>query len=498
MYLSKNLLFTAKTSLIIATVLYFAFVAAYSVNQYDLGFILSAVQRVKLGEAIYHDFDYVRPFCGIILWKYLLQFLSVESEYLILISRILVVLETFLISHLIQKIIFEKSLFTTSLFLQVCFLHTFPIMPWHTIDGVLFSLLAIFFYKKNWFLSSILFVVFTSLTKQSFFIFGFVFSIIIALKFRKNSVIQKNDFYLSVIITILFAVALYQFKIFENFSQFFSQVFNSSSGFYEAAIKSYFFDKTFNNILFVTFLLSLYFLKIKQNYLDGFLVCLFIAIVIFPFTNDGNHLFIHQVFLLTLVLFLKSAQQNKYIYFLFFVAWSSSISWGYNLPIFFTFILIYLYISKKSNSLLLLWFLALSSFFIYRIKYTYLSDSILSSNYIKVKDTPAISGLLISEKENSYILEAQKLNRDYKNIIFVPGSPLIDIINTSFPNRASWEMDVEYPNWKKDVKDLTQNIIAVDKAQSFRNGFFKSSFTAQLIEGKKIIKQTKYFTIYGN
>jgi hypothetical protein len=130
--------------------------------------------------------------------------------------------------------------------------------------------------------------------------------------------------------------------------------------------------------------------------------------------------------------------------------------------------------------------------------FTYFSDNIINSKYIFVKNTKAISGLLISENEYNYISEAKNLNKEFKNIIFVPGSPLLDVINNSYPNRASWEMDVEYPNWKKDMEKQKNNFIALDNEQSFKEGFYKSSFTKAIIENKKIIKKTKYFTIYGN
>lgn len=489
-----------NTGLILVSCVYFLFTIIYSVNQYDLGFILSFVNRIKQGQVIYKDFDYVRPFFGVAFWDYLLSFVPAQSKYLILFSRIFVILESLLIVYLIQNIVSEKIKIPALLFLAVCFLHSFPIMPWHTIDGILFSLLSVFFYKKKYILSSLLFILFACLTKQSFFIFGLLFSVLIIVTQYRNFKLKKRDLYIFTFFLFLLIIFLYQYHIFENINLFLSQVFYSSasSGFYTAAIKPYLFNKIFNNILFLALLIALFTIRIKIEIIDYGLIAIFSVLMIIPFFNNGSYLFIHQTFVILLILFIRYKNQNKLIYLLFFVGWSSSISWGYNIPAFFIFILVYIFLHNKSKFMYYMWTLSLVSFFFYRINYTYLSDNILDSKYIFTQNTNAISGLMISEKENNYISEAQKLNQEYKNLIFVPGSPLLDLINNNFPNRASWEMDVEYPNWKSDVNSLKIHFIAVDNMQSYKDGFYKSSFTKTVISNKKIIKKTKFFTIYGN
>lgn len=489
-----------NTGLILVSCLYFVFIIIYSVNQYDLGFILSFVKRIEQGQVIYKDFDYVRPFFGVAFWDYLLYIIPSQSNYLILFSRIFVILESLIIVLLIQKIFSDKIKISVSVLLTVCFLHSFPIMPWHTIDGILFSVLSIFFFKKKYILSSLIFILFACLTKQSFFIFGIGFSIITIVNQYRDFKLKKQDIYIFMGFLLFFIIILYQYHLIENIKYFLSQVLYSSasSGFYSAAVKPYLFDKTFENILFLSLLIILCIVKIKIEIIDYCLTAIFTILMIIPFLNNGTYLFIHQIYVILLVLFIKYKNQNKLIYLLFFVGWSSSISWGYNNPAFFIFILIYNFLHQKNKYIYFLWSLSLFSLFFYRIKYTYLSDNILDSKYIFTKNISAVSGLLISEKENNYISEAQKLNQEYKNLIFVPGSPLLDLINHNFPNRASWEMDVEYPNWQSDADSLKTHVIAVDNMQSYKEGFYKSSFTKTVISNKKIIKKTKSFTIYGN
>ncbi|MBS1549573.1 MAG: hypothetical protein JSS94_06895 [Bacteroidetes bacterium] len=166
------------------------------------------------------------------------------------------------------------------------------------------------------------------------------------------------------------------------------------------------------------------------------------------------------------------------------------------------FILLYRLIEHREHYFLALWTIVLVTFTILRLQFTYLSDSVFSAKYLWVKDTTVLSGLFISEKENQYILEAQAINKDYPHVVFLPGSPLLDVINHSFPNRASWEMDVEYPSWKKDFPKLNNTIFAVDNQQIkmdfVKTGLYQSSMLKEIIQNKKLIKKTKYFTLYGN
>ncbi|MGG5210681.1 hypothetical protein ACQWU4_17275 [Chryseobacterium sp. MIQD13] len=482
--------------------LYFAFISVYSINQVDLGFQLSAVGRLKAGQVIYKDFDFIRPFFGVIFWDYLLKFIPLQFDYSILISRILVIIESFIICHVIQKLIFERKDLQTTVFLVLCFLHTFPVMPWHTIDGIFFSVLALLFYKKKWYLSSLLFIVFASLTKQSFIIFGLGASVIILIDLFKKFVITKKDLYVFIPSFLFLVAILFQYRIIENFNLFVEQVLQSASPsyLYEGCIAPYFsFEKNFHTIIYILLLILIYFIKINKNIVETVLLVVLPIFIISPFFNDGQFKGAYVLYVLLFILFLKYERQNKFIFLLLFLGWCSSISWGYNTPAFFILILLYKFIEKQDRFFFLLWGIVLTVFSLYRSKYPYSSES-LSSKHLFIKNVPAVSGLLVSEKEYSYILEAQQIHSIHKDVIFLPASPLLDIINLSFLNRASWEIDVEYPSWKSDLQKLKTNTIAVDNEllPYYKEGFFVSSMTLELIKQKKVIKKTKYFTIYGN
>ncbi|MBB6372691.1 hypothetical protein [Chryseobacterium shigense] len=482
--------------------LYFVFISVYSINQADLGFQLSAVGRLKAGQVIYKDFDFIRPFFGVIFWDYLLKYIPLQFDYSILISRILVIIESFIICRVIQKLVFDREDLYTTVFLTLCFLHTFPVMPWHTIDGIFFSVLALLFYKKKWYLSALLFIVFASLTKQSFAIFGLGASLIIMIDLFKKPVITKKDLYVFIPSFLFLIAVLFQYRIIENFNLFAEQVLHSASPsyLYEGCIAPYlFFEKNFLTVLYILSLILIYFININRKVFEILLIIILPVFIIYPFFNSGQFKGAYVLYVFLFILFLKYERQNKFIFLLLFLGWCSSISWGYNTPAFFILILLYRFIEKQDRLFLPLWGIILTVFSIYRSKYPYSSES-LTPKHLFIKNIPAVSGLLVSEKEYSYILEAQQINKLHKDVIFLPASPLLDIINVSYLNRASWEMDVEYPSWKSDLQKFKRNTIAVDNSlfPYYKEGFFISSITLELMKQKKVIRKTKYFTVYSN
>lgn len=493
-----NRIFTL--TMLFSSALYFVFICTYTVDQWDLGFIPSMIGRLQEGQIIYKDFDYVRPFFGLAFWDYLLKFIPVTSEYFILISRFLVVIQTLIISVVIQRIMLEKVRFDVTVLFSILFLNTFPILPWHTIDGIFFGVLSLYFYKRKWFLSTLVFLVFTGLVKQSFFIFSAGVFLVILKDIYKNFKVEKKDLLLFITSALFLLLIIYQYHIIENAQIFWKQVFNLSvaGGFYENAIAPYLYESKLTLLLVVCFLIFLYFLKIDKKYLDAALLLIFSLSVIYPFFNNGQYVGIRTLFLILFVLFLKYDIQNRLVFFLLLLGWSAAISWAGNNPIFLIFILLFILINRTQ---LVLYFLVVSmvSFSVCRLKYTYQSDSILSTPFIFTKNIPSVSGLLISENDYEYILEANSIFSEYKHVIFLPGSPILDVIHGSFVNRASWQLDVEYPSWKSDFSKLEKNIFAVDNKQIkiFNEGFYKSSFAVEIVRTRKEIKKTKYFTIYG-
>ncbi|SHL90537.1 hypothetical protein [Chryseobacterium contaminans] len=487
--------------LVILSVIYLCFICVYSVDQFDQGFIPSMIGRLQQGQEMYKDFDYIRPFFTLIFWDCLLKWIPSTSAYFILICRVLFVIQCFATTLIFQKLLFNKIRYEISFLFVICFIQTFPIMPWHTVDGIFFGAVSLYFYKRKWLLSTLVFLGITALTKQSFFVFSFGVFLFVCKDLFINRTLNKKDVVLSGASLLLLIFAVFQYHIIENFVSFWNFVFNTSiaSSFYDSSIAPYLFKSKWQSALLLGCLVAIYFVKIKKEIFEYIVLILFPVLILYPLLNNGMYVGINTLFLFLIILFFKYSPDEREVFFLLFLGWASTISWGANIPTFFVFILMIKFLEDKNRFFLGLWLISLSAFFLLRLKYPYFSESILSSRHVLTKDIPAVSGLLMSEKEYEYIIEAKNLEKEYPNIIFLPGSPLLDVINGKYINRASWEMDVEYPTWKTDLYKLNANVFAVDEKRFtlLKDSFYKSTFTVEIMKKKRIIKKTKHFIVYG-
>ena len=481
---------------------YFCFLIFYSLDVIDSSFILSFVMRLQNGQKIYKDFDYVRPFGSILIWDLLLYFTPKNFKYLFLLSRIIVLLEIILISFLIFKIYFNTNKQLIALFF-IFILHNFNIMPWHTIDGILISIIGIYFFQRKFYLSTMLFALLAMSIKQSFYIFGAtLLCCIVILSSKEKFKLIKTDIRIFLICGTIVCIAIFNLDLLRNFKSMFLQIMGSSdiNQFVEVGCKSYFLENTYYNILIIISLLILYIIPVRQKSLFVLFSIAIIYIFSAPLFNGGNYIGIKTMFLYLCVLAIKQ-RQNLSVLLLFLLAWSCSISWGGNTPVFLIFVLyIILFRDFFTSNYYITTFLifGLVNFSLIRINYPYFNTSPLKTEYIWIKNENAISGLYINKKTYNYIKEAQTINDKYNNVFFLPGSPLLDVVNNSYISRSSWEMDVEYPNWKMDLQLNANAIFVVDKtpAVKYKSGFFKSSFTTYIEQNKTIVETTENFILY--
>lgn len=129
-------------------------------------------------------------------------------------------------------------------------------------------------------------------------------------------------------------------------------------------------------------------------------------------------------------LFFFSNNNKKILLSLLLLGWASSISWGYNTPIFLIpSILITLFYTKKHFEYLKFALIfSVFLFFSIRVIYPYFSDSPLETRFIKVKDINAISGIYMSEKNYNYYKESNELYQKYKKVVFLPAIQLLILL----------------------------------------------------------------------
>lgn len=487
---------------------YFCFICLYSLDTIDSGFILSFIGRLNQGQIAYKDFDLVRPAGNVIFWDILLYFFPKNSPYLLIYCRFLVILECVVISFILSKIIFKKTYTYSIIALITLFiLHSFNIMPWHTIDGILWGSITILCLKNRFLLCAIIFAFLASCSKQSFYIFTFLSFILIFYDLIIQRVkLKKNDIMIFITFAIIILMIAIRYNIIENIELIISQTKtkNGLQQLYNAGVKLYFFDSKYYNIAFLT--LSVFILlnkKISNTHLFYFSTFLIVIFYAYPIFNNAIYKYSHLLFLFFFTCYLRMERKDLFGFLLFTLAWCSSLSWGYHEPTFFIGIL-YLYLFGHlftKNLILLLAYIILFSMFTLRILYPYFNVNFFKTNYVFSKDIPIISGIYLSKETNDYCKEAYNLRKKYKKVVYLPGSPLLDVISNTYNNRASWEMDVEYPNFEKDIKNMIKSnsvyyIIDKKPAISINHAYFKSTFTSKVIENKTKVDSTNYFYIY--
>lgn len=486
--------------LVVVIILYLSVSIFYSIDIVDSGFVLSLVGRLSLNQEIYKDFDYVRPFETPILWHNLLGFFPTNFPYLIIICRILVILQAVFSSYLAAKIMDVKHLKFYVIIFTVSILHIFPIMPWHTLDGIMFSLISIYLLKKKLYASAIAIALFAALTKQSFYPFCLIMWPVTLYLWSRNFVFYKKDIYLFLSLVFIFCLILIKYNIIQNFSDLLSQLDSSSSGetFLNVAVFSFFFANIYLNIIFVSIILTLLFYPRLTQKVIFYIISILMLLFYISFLTKGNYFYVNQLSLLLFVVALRFTR-NIYIYLLFLVSWCSAISWGYNIAIFLLLVLFVSFFHNLMNKKKVIFFSFTIVFImsIARILYPYGSQSVKNVKYEYVSNMPVISGLWITKSTYEYFNESLQLEKKYKSVVFLPANPLIDVMTNKFPGRASWEMDIENPTYKK--YSYSKPAVFVIDRRPFVNdtvGFYKSSITNRVVLSKNKIDSTKFFIIY--
>ena len=492
-------------------ILYYSVQLFFSLDTIDSGFVLSLVGRLKSGQLIYKDFDHIRPFGTPLVWDLICKPISFQNPYLFIIVRCLVIIQTLIISWFVVnlseiKLENSKKLFIIAL-TNILFLHNFNIMPWHTIDGIFFGVISIFLTKNRYYFLAVVFALFSATTKQSFFVFFVLSGIVnLILIFDNLKKIKLYDVVLSIFFVSIFLYLIYQLKIHDSFNFFINQIRtnNGPNDFIEKAIISYFPNNFKQIIIYLISILFLLFLN-KRNKKSFVFLVFFIStsfVYVSPLINDGTSMGDKLLFLcLSIQSFFFVDNRNKKIllFLLLLLGWSSSISWGYDTPKFLLFPIFLILFDKEFKKLYfeILIIVFVIVFIIMKIVFPYCSDSPIKTKYIKAEGVNAISGIFMPEKHFEYFKESNRLfNQHRNNVIFLPDNPIADIINNDFPGRASWEMDIEYPNWKNDI--FTNKIIVVDKNPiiPIADNFFKSSITQYFLKNKTKIDSTFYFNLY--
>lgn len=509
-------------------ILYFFLYAPYGFSDTDDGFILGNSYRVFNGELPYRDFFYVRP--PLSLYIHSISFFFVPENYIFLFERFLLFFFISLYSYISLLILenhfeeLQKNIFLKNIFLLLTFMfsvHNFPPMPWHTVDGILLSVIGIFFLdSKNVSWNGVLgafFLFLAALTKQSFYPMIFIGLIYLYL-FNKDSL--KLYIVTLISLTIMMAVALNSFNLFELFvSQTTGQT--TFSDLYIAGIRKYLIPLLC--VIAITLVYSFYLKKIVSSRLVRYSL---VGIITIVFLIDINHLlnqkefisnylsysqclfaiaFIYAIFILRK----NSFQKMTIILVLLSISWCSSISWGYQMPLLYSapMIFIFVYFLKQVNiSHMTFIFILLMTIITFWLHYyfPYLDNSKNNLIYHMGSIFPKLNGIYSDYETFQKYKELKELQAKYgESFITLPSVSLSHYLtNTKNPIGIDWALNAEINyNYHHLLKQINQSKIYIfvennSTTSKHGAGRYGSILTEKIIENFKIIEKKEHFTIY--
>ncbi len=457
-------------------VLAFFLVVFFGYGETDQEFINSLAHRVSLGDLPYRDFDYVRP--PLSLYLHSISFI-LFPDYAVIFSRIIYFFQMLLIAYLSTIILYRLNYFSSlkiipyTLIFFLLSLHNFPTMPWHTVDGLMFLILASYFLMDGISKNKIIYFILAgiccglaSLAKQNFLLLSPFFLLITLILHR------KNFFYVllgQVICGLVFLLYLNQNELLSVFLDNQSSESTFFSIFYSIVISFQLHDNlsVFPSIIVLgigILLNKIGFIKKNKAIIIPMLFFVFLSIAELYISNwdfydsyTANPKIIYQViWISSIYFFLINKNQlsdflnpeNLILILLFVIGISSMISWGYPYPN--LFVAPYLAILFRefekyfgeidSNKILLFSFVAwlLISNLQYRDDYKILSNNNLGNLY------PRLNLLNVGESNFSSYQNLKDLSGNFDVVTVIPDFPLFSYLNNSKSDfRIDWFLDSE-------------------------------------------------------
>lgn len=179
---------------------YCLYYAPFGVNETDGGFITGLAWQVLNGKVLYQDLIYVRP--PLPVWLRVLELQLLPEQIAILGERWIFYLKLGLYSWLGAALLDTGTRrWILAVFGFVVSAHCYPAMAWHTVDGILFSVLAVYLlFKHDRMFSGLLLVTSGALLfaavlcKQSFYPLVFIFGIALLYRDWRKAILFFTGF----------------------------------------------------------------------------------------------------------------------------------------------------------------------------------------------------------------------------------------------------------------------------------------------------------------
>lgn len=407
--MTKKAFYDISFILLLSSICHLLF-SKYGFNPTDEGFVLSSTNRVLHGQIPHVDFSSVRP----LGYAYLHVFeLLISKKYFFLVSRYVFWLEQISIAFLWMILLTKLTKVTLNKFVKYALIligfifnvHYFPASVLHTIDGLLCCLIGLnlILSDKKWNKMGFIFIGFAALCKQNY---------LILLPFALFLYGKKDWIHNLILSSAPIVLYIGIISIHGGFNDLRIQL-TAHNELIKVGLLQYILNPFLYAGIFIYLLLN--FLPYKKEFV--FLCACSIASVLLISNHfHGNVGFIFIGLLLGKMLesiYLKKTITTEVCTLI--LAWSVSISVGYNTPaLFIGGILIYFGIQTKhihTFSFLAITILFAIFFYFVRLHIIYKDDSAANLSYNLENVVEGASGIYTNKNTYDVLLELKKIKK---------------------------------------------------------------------------------------
>jgi hypothetical protein len=512
--------------------------AQFGLENFDTGYIPSFSWRIINGQAVYQDFIYKGPPVSLYFNALFMYVLPENGQFFFIRITVylLFALQVFLVVSGLDHIYnFSKFRINKWGFMCVGFivsLLNFSPYPWPTIDGLLFGSMAFWLTSKTAnprffrLLLIAFFCILTALTKQSFYLVPILFLFWIFVQYSwKTAIVFAIQLLFWIIIYIGFILST---TTFENFVRQTTGETHLYDLFYTGLHNYIFFSVIEFVCIVAAFILMIFiYLKIKNQKITV-IVPLFkwiswtffsVAIVFCLFKRieiASRIAFVAAVFA-TIYAFdfhIKKIKIITPILVVLGMAWSCSISLGYQYPIFFATGIIASFLilvgdDFKSFSKYYFWVALPICVIAFSYNYQpYREATIFNLNHSLATVSPKLNHIKTSKSNFEKYTELKRLIEKYgENFIVAPNIPMANyIFNQQSELPADWIIETEVARSQKMFISLAankKNYVFLEKSFLNHETFMPvkrekfSLITEFIYQNFNCIEETKYFLIYN-
>lgn len=517
-------------SLLIAYGLYYA---PFGINETDGGFISGLAWQIIGGKTLYGDVLYVRP--PLPVWLRTLELVILPDTWGIIGERWIFYLKTGLYSWLGASILLDgKRRWILAIFGFVISVHCYPPMAWHTIDGILFSVLGIWCTVKiraQWgILVGAVSIFAAILCKQSFYPVPVVFAGMLLLERGR----RQAGWGIAVLIACisLFISFLYAKGLLVNYLRLTGGSAEGGQAL-QHGLLDYFRINPAVALASVPFLVlfAWYAMKKKNPMAAGLAwygwIVVLVAAYAFeiwhrkeftaPFPQARMLFWAGIVFglsggfeLNSLNFNIKNLSENRRFFALVAITWCASVSWGYNLPILFStpWVFAAMEISRRFQGVLpkRLPLLRLASLLmlllVFRVGYEFVYRDGRRRDMNTAMGTifPRLTGIYSRPETASLYLDLKNLASRYPNFKTLPSFPLANYLTrTRPPLPLDWVVRREAGSDTTLLQSALHEsnlVFLIEKRYSDKiETDPELSVTRQLLHSGQIIDETPHFWV---